>query len=215
MLTDEQQAAIAMAWEHRPASVYDGQFFHVTGIQPRAGAHEISGVFTSYQVYFAQKQLGTDFGVRPLGVSGLTLCQDHIILAQRASVVTAYANALECVPSGSLSAEYARPGGEVDYMAQLRAEFHEEVGLPPARVVQTTPFAVVYDMQDRVYDVVCTLAVDATLDEVLGAMQNSAEYTRPRAVPLADLGAWFGAHRAQLIPTSQAILSLWMRRPGP
>ncbi len=211
-LSSDQAQDIAACWAARAPGVFNGRLLHVTHIQPNKDATHIDGHFADYQIYYAQKQLGADFGLRPLGVSGLLRCDGHLILAKRAPTVTAYPGMLECAPSGSLSGEYAREDGSLDYAGQLRAEFQEEIGLSPDHVTQITPLALVYDPADRVYDLICQMNVAGSLDDLMDSLQASAEYRQPRAVPQEGVGAWYRAHHTQLIPTSQAALSLWMRR---
>ena len=69
-----------------------------------------------------------------------------------------------------------------------------------------TPFALIYDAADPVYDIACRLHLRIGRDQLAAGLAASDEYDDPVAVPLADLDDWLNAHQAEVIPTSQAIL---------
>jgi hypothetical protein len=196
-------------WKQRPPHLFNGSVLMHLQTQVQPGRVDLTGAFTDYRMYYAQKQSGRNFGLNPIAVSGLMICQGHLILGRRGAQVTAYPGWYEIAPAGGLDLSVAMDDRSIDYTAQLRAEFTEEIGLPEEVISDIRPFGVVYDPQDPVYDVVCEMSLTLGPAEVLAAMANSAEYTQALAIPLSELPAWLESHRAELIPPSAAILDVW------
>jgi hypothetical protein len=194
-------------WAKRPGHIFNGDLLVHQATVAREDRLEVAGYFTEYRLYYAQKTSGEDFGVTPLAVSGLIICEDHVIFARRSPHVTSYPGKLELVPSGGLDRGAALDGGLVDFPAKLRAEFAEETGQPEAAVTSIEAFALIHDPADPVYDIACRLHLNIGRAQLQSGLAQSDEYDDPVAVPLAEITQWLAAHQEEVIPTSHAILS--------
>lgn len=206
-LLDEYQRRLAdEIWVKRPSHIFNGDLLVHQATITRADYLEVAGYFTEYRFYYAQKQSGQDFGLAPLAVSGLIICEDHVIFARRSPHVTSYPGKLELVPSGGLDRGVAMDDGTVDFSAQLRAEFAEETGQSEAAIMSIKPFALIHDPADPVYDIACRMHLNIGRNELQAGLAHSGEYDEPVAVPLTELDQWLAAHQEDVIPTSRAIL---------
>jgi len=170
----------------------------------RSGAGcRVVGHYLGYKNYFiGREQPLLHQGIRPVGVSGITVRQKaggvEVLLARRSETVTAYPGWRELVPSGSLDHTARRHDGSVDVAAALLTELAEEAGLPATSVRAVTVVALIFDTVDGVYDVGCRIEVDEV--DYLGA---SVEYGQLEWVRLAELEAVAD----ELVPTSRALLA--------
>ena len=133
-LADDLLTLADAVWAQKPDHVFNAPLL----IHQKTTVHEnglhLTAYFSEYRFYYAQKQSGTSFGLTPIGVSGLIICEDHVIFARRASHVTSYPDMLELVPAGGLDDAALREDGTVDFAAQIRAEFAEETGQSKADI---------------------------------------------------------------------------------
>ena len=111
-----------------------------------------------YKVYFAQLTLSIDFGVRPIGVSGLIMnsTRDEILLAERFQV-SQYQGVLEAPPSGSLTPETA-----LFPEKQLLDELGEETSLSASSIDCVQLLCLTYDQHHRVFDLGYSLQMKGT-----------------------------------------------------
>ncbi|MCB0358674.1 MAG: hypothetical protein KDD44_03535 [Bdellovibrionales bacterium] len=139
--------------------LYNGKLFTVKTVNPGI----ILGRFVDYKYYFAQRALpDLDLGIQPVGVSGVTYdvsAPSMVLLGQRSSDVTTYADALELVPSGNLSDRFTGPDGAPDPVRELRAELSEETSLGHESIIAAETLGLVYDNQEGIYDIVAALGV--------------------------------------------------------
>ncbi|KAB2904975.1 MAG: hypothetical protein F9K27_05635 [Anaerolineae bacterium] len=207
--TTEQLAQVEDIWAKRPATVFNGSLFTLLQMSTQGNEIHLVGSYTEYRFYFVQRRGGVDLGVRPVGVSGLIVVDEQIVFARRSPHVTAYPNYFELVPAGGLDEVSMREDGTVDFAAQIRSEFEEEVGLSAALVREVKPFGVVYSPDDYVYDIACALTVDVEPQTIIDSLQRSTEYTAPVLVPQTQLKDWISDHETDVLPTSRKLLSLW------
>jgi hypothetical protein len=205
-ISAHQQQLAAQIWAKKPDHIFNGDLLVHRATLAKDNSLEVSGYFTEYRFYYAQKQSGQSFGLTPLAVSGLIICEDHVILARRASHVTSYPGLLELVPSGGLDRDSALDDGLVDFRQKLRDEFAEETRQPTEAILSIDPFALIHDPADPVYDIACRLHLNIGCAQLAAGLAQSDEYGDPVAVPLADLSQWLAAHQGDVIPTSRAIL---------
>lgn len=194
-------------WAARRSDIFNGKLLVHSGLEIRSDHIELSGTFTEYRFYYTQQRTRTDFGLRPIAVSGVIACEDHLIFAQRSPHVTDYPNWFELVPSGGIDGNMLREDGTVDYLEQLRQEFAEETTLPAKTIAFIEPLGVVSDKLGSVYDIACKIHLKTDRATVLAALAQSGEYASPTAVPLAEVDAWIAAH--PVIPTTRAVLALY------
>lgn len=199
--SDSLQRLADEVWETRPAHIFNGNLLVYAGQRRETGVLHLTGAFTEYRYYYAQRITKHDFGLIPIGVSGITICEDQVIFAQRSAHTTTYSGWIELVPSGGIDRP-ATDNHRVDYESMLRREFEEETGLSTTVIESLRPLNVFYDPNEPIYDIACEIKVNATLATVLETMQNSEEYDTPIAVPLSNLRDWLNKHYGGLIPMS-------------
>ena len=206
-LRDDHQRLAEQIWAKKPDHIFNGELLvhHKTDVSDPV--IELSGYFTEYRFYYAQKQSGHSFGLTPLAVSGLIICEDHLMLARRASHMTSYPGMLELVPSGGLDRACALENGTVDFRQKLREEFAEETRQPANAILSVEPFALIHDLADPALDIACRLTLSIGREQLVESLAQSEEYDDPVAVPLADLQNWLTNNEDELIPTSRAILT--------
>jgi len=196
----------------RPGSrLHDGG---VCSLVERRGA-ALTGEYVPYRRYFAQRRTSTDLGVRALGVSGVIAWTGdgapELLFARRAAWVTAFPRSLELVPSGSLDRATAGADGIVTWREKLLEELHEEAGVSPAAVAEVRPFAVLYDVAERVADLCAELRIGGTRDALLAGFAAVSEYTDPVLVPASALPAFLERHASELVPASAVAAAEWLR----
>lgn len=192
------------------------ELFNFTSITENHGRIEVRGNFVEYKNFLAQrKRLDLDFGIRPIGVSGITIVKDagipYAIFARRTPQVNEYQESLELIPSGSLDKTCSRRNKTVDYKTKLLSEFSEETGLPAEYVENIDGFAVVFDANHKVYDVCCTLSISCKRDLIAGKFNDSKEYQSPIFVPLRELDDFLKTNAEIIIPTSMALACVFLQ----
>jgi hypothetical protein len=120
---------------------------------------------------------------------------------------------MEFVPSGGLDRKFADEGGQIDYKAQLLEEFVEETGLPREIVTNISEFGVVFDKNDKVYDICCQIDIETTREKIKESFKNSEEYGEPVFVELEKLKTYLDQTSEKIIPTSKAIFAIYTRKP--
>lgn len=210
---DLQQLA-ATTWTSRPLHVFNGDTLIYQAAIVNPNRIDLVGRYTEYQFYYAQKRTQTSFGIAPIAVSGMILCQEHLVLGQRSLSVTSYPGWWELAPAGAIDKSAALPDGTADFIGQLTQEFTEEIGLGAEVIRAIHPFGVTYDPNDPVYDIICKIDVEVELSHLLETMRSGEEYMDALAIPLAEVPAWLEQHQTQLIPPSQAILAIWSAYVG-
>ncbi len=156
---DRRWAAVCAA---KPRS-FDGRMSHVLGVHRNGhGGASIHVMDCAYR-FFAVQDEQFDLGVRHLGVKGLTICDDRVLLGRRADDVMAYPGMWEFAPGGVLE-----PRRHPE--AVLRSELEEETGIQGA--IAPTPVAIVFDSVARCWELVYRLRVQ---DLPMGA--RSDEYS--------------------------------------
>ena|GEM_PF-3586911 len=217
-LTELQHRAVDEVWQRAVAelgdALYDAPILVYRGHETAGDLTTIHGVYQPYRYYYARYHCDRlDYELEPIGVSGLIVFSEGraraVALGRRSENVTQYPGRWECVPSGGVDDSCARPDGTVDFTAMLLHEFEEEACLPAERARRVVPFAVIYDVLARTYDVCCEMTVTADRDELTGAMSDSDEYTEVMVVTEDELEDCLRRLGDELIPLSRAILELF------
>jgi hypothetical protein len=201
VLDDDTAARVAACWTaaraERP-SLTDGEIVTLRGIERAdvgggGGGLRVRAGLSRYRLFVAQRR-GVALGLRPLGVTAITLLHvpgsdgaPLLVLGRRSARVTQYPGCWELVPSGGVARERVAPGGAVDVAGQLREELEEELGVAPARVLAMTPLGIVEDLADRVVDVAFRLDVEGEPAALEAHVAAHAEYDALAFAPLADV----------------------------
>ena len=139
--------------------------------------------------------------LRPLGVTGLSLCRDGIVLGKRSGELALNGGLWEAAPSGGLD----KPDPE----AVLFEELLEELGLEPGTVRTRELVGLVEDTDSGEADLVFKLALDVGRSHVVSAHGRNAtlEYDDIAIVPVENL-ARFLASTDALLPALEPMLRL-------
>ncbi|GEM_PF-5642776 len=182
-----------------------------------ASASDIICGFTDYKHFIAQRMepsLRARWHLQPLGVSGLLWIDEGLVLARRAAFVTTHPNLFDSVPAGCITQRVLLPSGLVDYRAQLLEEFEEECGLSRTHIVSMTPVAFFENREEAMFDVCLTLRVNARWSQIEAAMKACDEYYDPVCVPAKEIPQFIAAHRAQIIPSTIALIETYGLAPA-
>ena len=165
---------------------FDGRALHVLGVHRNGcGGATINLVECAYRFYAVQ---GDDFdcGVRPLGVKGITMHGDLLLMGRRAAWVHQYPGQWECAPGGGVE-----PG--VDPVDVLLSELAEETGCACAG--QPVAVALLLDEETRCWELVYRMTV---AEDVLAP--STDEYSELR---------WCDADE---LPAPRSSITEYMRR---
>lgn len=126
-------------------SYFDGRLYHVLGVHRNGHGGATLHVIDCAYRFFAVQTDAFDLGVRGLGVKGITVRDELILMGRRSQRVAAYRNLWEFAPAGSV--EPGRQPAEV-----IRAELQEETGLNCLH--EPIPRAVLFDPVLRCWEIV-------------------------------------------------------------
>jgi 8-oxo-dGTP pyrophosphatase MutT (NUDIX family) len=129
----------------RNPAYFDGRLCHVFGVHRNGyGGAVIHAADCAFRFHAVQDER-FDLGVRPLGVKGLTIRDEGVLLGRRAANVAAYGGQWEFAPGGVVE-----PGE--DPAATVSRELEEETGLSIRG--EPTPIAILYDPVVRSWEMV-------------------------------------------------------------
>jgi 8-oxo-dGTP pyrophosphatase MutT (NUDIX family) len=141
---DEVERRWRAICEASPAA-FDGRVCHVLGIHRNGhGGATIHASDCAYRFHAVQDD-GFDLGIRPLGVKGLVVSGEHVLVGRRSRNVAWYAGLREFAPGGVVE-----PG--VEPAVALERELLEETGLSPAS--PPTAITIVYDAVTRTWEII-------------------------------------------------------------
>ncbi|MDX1988730.1 MAG: hypothetical protein SFV17_18745 [Candidatus Obscuribacter sp.] len=189
--------------ERRGGSLFDGKILSVETLSPGL----ITCRLSEYRYLTAQRlrpSLYSDLGVRPLAVTGYLLCRQGLVLGLRSRVNAQDQGLWEVVPSGGLDLQSLGPAGggrtgsapsgvdlklkisPVDYLAQVKVELQEEVGLSWDLIDDCQTLCLVEDTDEKVVDIAVRLLASrldfADLLEV-HRRSGSGEYEKLMLLP--------------------------------
>lgn len=193
----------------RGDTLFDGRLFSIIEREPG----RITGWFAPYSWYVAQRRdpaLLSALNVRPMGVTGIMLCADGLVLGRRGSMVESDAGLWECAPSGGIDGLFRDTAGGIDLAGQILAELEEETGLSPALLAAPPlPVALTDDPAVNITDVGLLLRLRATAAEIAAAFAPLAgrEYAELTVVPLADVPAFLARQADRVGTVSRGLLA--------
>jgi 8-oxo-dGTP pyrophosphatase MutT (NUDIX family) len=213
-LEPEVAAAVDRIWTHemaaRGAGLFDGPIFSLAGQAPDRLVLQPA----TYRRLIASRRdpaLARRIGLRPLGVTGLLLCPDGVVLGRRGAKVHVEPGRWEPAPAGALD--------ELDWGAVVRRELREELGLEPEAVSPPSAVALVEDHESGVCDILCRLRTDLAAADIRAAWRRigTDEYDELAVVAPGALPGFLAGNAASLLPALAPMLAAagLMRESGP
>ncbi len=140
--------------------------------------------------------------IRPVGVTGVLVCADGLVLGLRGTQVASDAGLWEPAPAGCLD--------HPDPAAQVLEELREELGLESTRVTSPEACGMVEDAASGVVDIVFRLNTAASAEDVRAAYRafGTDEYAELAIIGRADVAPFLHAERTRLLPALRAMLRL-------
>lgn len=200
----ELEAEVERLWEHAKSEreLYNGSIFAFESYDNE----RIFGHFTEYRYFIAtteSPELRDKLKIYPLGVSGATICNEHVLVGTRDLKLALYPGYLELVPSGSIE-KRAYQHGEVDFFMQLMWELEEEAHLSEKNVQSMQPLGLFYSEDVGVYDL--GLRITCNLKEYeMAEFESSMEYPLLRWMPIEEWEKEMKSPNAKIVPLSKAI----------
>lgn len=200
-------AEIDLCWEAMRRDVpayFDGRLLHVFGVSRNGhGGATIHVVECAFR-HFAVRSRGIETGVRPLGVKGIVISDDHVLVGLRSSRVS-HAGLWEFAPGGAVE-----PGRLP--LETLRNELEEETGLVLSPADRVTARVIFFDHVVGTWEIVHVVRL-AGARPTLAA---TAEYDAFRWLRCDSPGGPLGHPISELDPLPMTSAALLMRRfvPG-
>ena len=202
--------------ERQKGHLFNGTLLNFVGSEVTEHGIHLFAHFIEYKYYLAKRvSRSLPFDIRPLGVSGITVVEDcskeKILFAKRSSLVFQYPGFWELVPSGAIDSPGLEGGTTIDYKKMILEEFSEETGLPSGCVQDCCGFAVIYDRNERTFDVGCSLRIRTDSASGLLPLPASEEYHDFKLVALAEISRFIYENEERMVPTSLGLLGCWLR----
>jgi putative hydrolase of the HAD superfamily len=192
---------IAVAWDEARRTnprLHDGTLLCLESWCRNGLGIQINAQWRPYRSYVARRRCSDlPLHLSPIGVTGLTWVGDRVLVGRRAAHVTAYPEAWETVPAGSID-RHDSTEGTIDPGVPLLCELVEETGLTVGDVRRVVCLGLVYDPVDDVYDIAVRLEVDAPPD---WTPCSSSEHSELRLISLAE-----AAELDPVVPTLAVLL---------
>lgn len=105
---------------------------------------------TQYKYFIAQlrqPELIKEINILPIGITGITIAGDYILIGRRSKLVSMNSNHFELAPAGSLDSN-------MSIYQQVIKELEEEIGIPEYEVLKITPLALVKDLKQNYAEIV-------------------------------------------------------------
>ena len=159
-----------------------------------------------YKYFLAQLKGVIDFNLRPLAVSGLIIDkQKNTLISKRSNTVTQCKSYYEFVPSGGI------PGDSINSKLaqdQLALEFEEETNLNSELIETITPFCLILDKKNSVYDICCIMQLNGDLHNLIKSCTDG-EYTHHQVINITRVEDFLNLH--QMVPTSLMMYDIFKR----
>jgi len=208
---DEVNDRIQAIWDEeiqrRSTKLFNGEIVSVMSVDETS----IVGRRAEYRWLLAQSRDQSFFPwfqVRPLAVTGILTCPEGVVIGRRSASVFQFPGLWELAPSGSV--DVVKEDSNIDLLAQLMQELHEEIGLSSSEVTGIEPLAIACDIDSQVFDV-CFVLNTATrwarISELFGANANT-EYDHLDILPVDQIAAFLGKNRASTTPLTLSLLQL-------
>lgn len=187
----------AMENDRENCHLFDGQALFVDSISEDG----ITLFQLPYRFLYAQRHspsLKGELNLRPIGVSGVCLSAEKMLVGVRASKATQYPGFLELVPSGGLG----DLGVQLDYKMRLVEELEEETTIKQESILEITTIGICLDRQENTYDLCCTIL----LSEKLCLQPVSSPNGEYEELFWRATGKLSSSPSTEIVPTSLAIV---------
>jgi len=140
--------------------------------------------------------------IQPIGVTGILLCADGLVLGRRSKLVSADTGLWESAPAGGLS----RP----DPKGQIMEELEEELGLGANDVAPPEVCGLIENVETGVFDIVFKMFTHLTDDDVKRKYRThgSNEYSELAVIQPERISAFLDERQNQLLPALRPMLGL-------
>jgi NUDIX domain len=204
-------AAWADEVKRREKTLFNGTLFNCMRVNHQASGLFVEGNFISYKYFWAQRNVkGVDLNITPLGVSGILMTEEFghefVTFAKRTSVNLQYPGYYELIPSGGIDDRGKR--GELNYFEQLIDELYEEVGVESNQVKTISTLGLLYDVQDKVYDIGCTIHLRSSQKEIEVCIKNSTEYEDVQFVRVDEIQNFLQNKKGNIVPASIGLIEM-------
>ena len=169
----------------------------------------ISGNFIDYKIIIADRKLKS-LNLFQVGVSGICITNEsepRILFSKRGKSTTEYSDFWELAPSGNLDTSVLGDDSTISYKDQLISEFLEETNLSSDVISKITPFCLIRDNHNHVYDICCKIELD--LHSKIHF--SNSEYISSILVSYSDLPNFIQKNSQNIVPTSLGILECIMQ----
>ena len=176
----------------------------------------IKASFLDYKIVVSSRlEPSLGLKIKQIGVIGITLISDgnkkYVLFSSRSSDNTEYPNFLELVPSGNLDNSTLGSDGIIDFSTKLIEEFMEETGLEKNCIKEIKTLFLVIDNLNHVFDICCQMEISISKSKIIKSFEKVSEYGKPELVLINSLPDYVKKNNKRIIPTSQAILSYFLK----
>jgi hypothetical protein len=203
--TDETVDRLWQTATSANSRLFDGRILCVSSIAEDSLCCRI----IPYRYIWAQRQtpeLKSRLKLCPLGVSGFTHSDTHILFGVRNNQVMQYPGYLEAVPSGGVNDAVVAGNGTADFTRQLQEELLEESGISASSLMTVTPMFLLYDEVETTYDICCQVKVSNAALLETAHMPPGDEYEKLLPVAYAELATFINSNSSRIMPTSLMLL---------
>ncbi len=194
---------VEAVWQREKAkhNLYDSFLFSLDSYNET----RLIGHFVKYRYYIASRHLPEIqeyMNIHPLGVSGLCICKNKVLVGIRDSKLSRFGGFYECVPSGSVEAR-AYMHGEVDFVAQAMWELSEEAHISEKQVREVHHLGLYFCPKEGVYDIGLLIRLDLLDHEMLG--DGTAEYPLLKWCDFKEFEQKLRSPEVKMVPLSKAL----------
>lgn len=203
-LSDDKASLIERIWQSELKAnpfLFNGQLFSAQAYDK----NKLTGAFVPFKYFIAQVRKSTlksALKIRPVGISGLTLLGDNVMIGKRAPFVTQYPNCYELAPSGSVDDECV-VDHEIDLQALVKKELLEEVGIEAKRVKSIRFFILAHDKKTDLIDLCALIKVQSFV-----LQSRSGEYSQLMTIPKSELSYFVAQNKMHFVPLSLLLLQI-------
>jgi HAD superfamily hydrolase (TIGR01509 family) len=141
---------------------------------------------TEYKFFLAQLySFSLDFGIEPIGVSGMLIDPDGNTLIAMRKNLSQYKNSVEFVPAGAIDPETCKNTKKL-HENQLICELQEEAGISNETIKNIYPYCLIYDKSHKVYDICSIISLNKSLKKI-NLTESEDENSRLEIVKLSEI----------------------------